>query len=205
MKVSGEYFDRMYAAADDPWELASRWYEQRKYAITMSMLPQRRYRHAFEPGCSVGVLTELLTQRCDHVTAVDVAAAALSSAAARVGSGATFARGALDEPWPPGPFDLVVLSEVGYYLDAALLTEVLHREIPRLAPGATVLAAHWRHPVADYPIGGDEVHKILGGVPGLVRLGRYLDDDVVIDVFDTGDGRSVATREQVPGASGISA
>lgn len=205
MKVSGEYFDRMYAAADDPWELASRWYEQRKYAITMSMLPQRRYRHAFEPGCSVGVLTELLTQRCDHVTAVDVAAAALSSAAARVGSGATFARGALDEPWPPGPFDLVVLSEVGYYLDAALLTAVLHREIPRLAPGATVLAAHWRHPVADYPIGGDEVHEILGGVPGLVRLGRYLDDDVVIDVFDTGDGRSVATREQVPGASGISA
>lgn len=200
MKVSGEYFDRMYADADDPWELASRWYEQRKYAITMSMLPQRRYRHAFEPGCSIGVLTEMLAQRCDHVTAVDVAAAALKAAAARVSSGATFVRGALDEPWPDGPFDLLVLSEVGYYLDASLLTEVLHREIPRLADGATVLAAHWRHPVDDYPIGGDQVHEILGAVPGLVRLGRYRDDDVVIDVFDTGSGESVAAREQVPGA-----
>lgn len=200
MKISGEYFDRMYAAADDPWELASRWYEQRKYAITMAMLPQRRYRHAFEPGCSIGVLTELLTQRCDHVTAVDVADAALQTAAARVAAGATFARGALDEPWPAGPFDLVVLSEVGYYLDADLLTDVVAREIPRLGQGATVLAAHWRHPVADYPLAGDEVHEILCAAPGLTRLGRYRDDDVVIDVFDTGDGLSVAAREQVPGA-----
>jgi SAM-dependent methyltransferase len=200
MKISGEYFDRMYAAADDPWELASRWYEQRKYAITMAMLPQRRYRHAFEPGCSIGVLTELLTQRCDHVTAVDVADAALQTAATRVAAGATFARGALDEPWPAGAFDLVVVSEVGYYLVADQLTDVVAREIPRLGQGATVLAAHWRHPVADYPLAGDEVHEILCAAPGLTRLGRYRDDDVVIDVFDTGDGLSVAAREQVPGA-----
>ncbi len=200
MKLPGEYFDRMYADADDPWELGSRWYEQRKYAITMSLLPQRRYRHAFEPGCSIAVLTEMLTQRCDHVTAIDVARSALDTAAGRVTSGVTFAQGSLDDPWPEGPFDLVVLSEVGYYLDAPLLTEVLHREIPRLAAGATVLAAHWRHAVEDYPIDGDEVHDILGAVPGLARLGRYRDDDVVIEVFDTGDGQSVAAREQVPGA-----
>ena len=67
------YFDRMYAQAADPWQLADRWYEQRKYAITMALLPYPRYRHAFEPGCSVGVLTEKLAGRCDHVTATDIA------------------------------------------------------------------------------------------------------------------------------------
>lgn len=205
MKVSGEYFDRMYADADDPWQLSSRWYEQRKYAITMSLLPARRYRQAFEPGCSIGTLTELLSQRCDHLTSMDVAAAALATADGRLSAAGcrdqvSLVHGALDEPWPAGPFDLVVLSEVAYYLDADLLAEVLRRERPRWADGATVLAAHWRHPVADYPITGDQVHEIIAATAGLVSVGRYRDDDVVIEVFDTGDGTSVAAREAVPGA-----
>nr|WP_232068105.1 SAM-dependent methyltransferase [Mycolicibacterium tokaiense] len=190
-----EYFQRMYAQSDDPWHLATRWYEQRKYAITMSLLPRPRYRHAFEPGCSVGTVTAHLVQRCDHVTAIDVAQAALDTAAARVTSGVTFARGSLDDPWPKGPFDLLVLSEVGYYLAADALEDTLLQEIPRLAPDATVVAAHWRHPVDDYPITGDQVHQVVAGVPGLTRLGGYRDRDVLIEVFDTGDGSSVATRE----------
>ena len=75
-RLPDAYFNRMYAQAEDPWQLSSRWYEQRKYAITLALLPDRRYRHAFEPGCSIGTLTTLLSSRCDHVTAVDVAASA---------------------------------------------------------------------------------------------------------------------------------
>ena len=115
------YFDEMYAAARDPWRLEERWYDQRKYAITMAMLPRPRYRHAFEPGCSVGVLTALLSQRCDRVTATDVAAEALESARGRLApsgrsDAVTLLRSSLDAPWP-SDVDLVVLSEVGYYLD----------------------------------------------------------------------------------------
>ena len=65
----------MYARVAGSVGTADRWYERRKYAITMAMLPLPRYRHAYEPGCSVGVLTELLAARCDHVTATDVAEA----------------------------------------------------------------------------------------------------------------------------------
>ena len=72
-RLPDAYFDEMYATADDPWRLSTRWYDQRKYAITLALLPNRRYRHAFEPGCSIGTLTALLLLRCDHVTAVDVA------------------------------------------------------------------------------------------------------------------------------------
>ena len=79
-RLPDAFFEAMYVESPDPWRLADRWYEQRKYAITMAMLPAARYRHAFEPGCSVGVLTEQLTGRCDHVTATDVAAAALKAA-----------------------------------------------------------------------------------------------------------------------------
>ena len=76
-RVPDAYFDRMYAASADPWQLQGRWYEQRKYAITMALLPHPTYQEAFEPGCSVGVLTQMLTDRCGHVTATDVAEAAL--------------------------------------------------------------------------------------------------------------------------------
>jgi cyclopropane fatty-acyl-phospholipid synthase-like methyltransferase len=204
-RLPDTYFDQMYADTDDPWQLSSRWYEQRKYAITLALLPNRRYQHAFEPGCSIGTLTALLAGRCDRVTAVDVADAAVRGADARLREAGcrdqvTLARSSLDAAWPAGPFDLLVLSEVAYYLEAHTLAEVLGRECARLQPGANVVAAHWRHPVADYPLTGDAAHAIIARTPGLTSLGRYRDRDVVVEVFDTGDGRSVAAREGVPGA-----
>ncbi|MGE4361995.1 MAG: SAM-dependent methyltransferase [Mycolicibacterium sp.] len=195
----------MYSQAADPWQLENRWYERRKYDITVALLPFARYRHAFEPGCSVGVLTQRLAGRCDHVTSTDVSVAALDSTHRRlVGAGlrdtVTLLRGSLDQPWPTGPFALVVLSEVCYYLQPATLREVLDREIPRLRPTATVLAAHWRHDVDDYLMNGDHANDIIGATDGLHHLGGYRDADVVIDVFDASSAMSVAARTAVPGA-----
>ena len=199
------YFDDMYAASGDPWRLGERWYDRRKYAITMAMLPRPRYRHAYEPGCSVGVLTEMLRERCDRVTATDVAAAALDSAHRRLADsggldGVTLLQSSLDTPWPGPDVDLVVLSEVGYYLEAPLLSSVLARECPRLGRGATVIAAHWRHRVEDYPLTGDEADAIVARTPGLHRQARYLDDDVVLGLFSVGAVPSVARDTDVPGA-----
>ena len=200
-----DYFDELYAQAADPWRLATRWYEQRKYAITLALLPRQHYRHAFEPGCSIGVLTALLTERCARVTATDVVAAALDNAQRRldaIGRGAqvSFMRQSLDEPWPSGPFDLLVLSEVGYYLAPDALRSVLDRECPRLASGATVVAAHWRHHVDDYLMAGDRVNEIVADTAGLHSIASYRDDDVAVDVFDTADRASVAARSGVPGS-----
>jgi cyclopropane fatty-acyl-phospholipid synthase-like methyltransferase len=204
-RLPDAYFDRMYAEAADPWQLSSRWYEKRKYAITLALLPEQRYRHAFEPGCSIGTLTALLAQRCDRVTAVDVADAAIRTADTRLRSAGlrgrvTLARASLDQAWPAGPFDLVVLSEVAYYLSEKTLAGVLRRECSRLRPGTPVVAAHWRHAVADYPLTGDTAHAVIAATPGLSALGCYRDRDVVVEVFVTGEARSVAAREQIPGA-----
>ena len=204
-RLPDSYFDGKYAEASDPWQLEERWYERRKYAITLALLPYPRYRHAFEPGCSIGVLTEHLAHRCDHVTATDVAIAALDAVNRRlVEAGSrdrvTLLRRSLDEPWPATQFDLVVLSEIGYYLKAAELKTVLDREVARLARGTVVVAAHWRHRVDDYPITGDRANDIIGATPGLHHLGGYRDEDVVIEVFDTASPVSVAARTGVPGA-----
>jgi trans-aconitate methyltransferase len=204
-RLPDAYFDRMYAESADPWQLADRWYERRKYAITLALLPQARYRHAFEPGCSVGVLTEKLTDRCDHVTSTDIAVGGLDATHQRLSAAGrrpqvTLLRGSLDQAWPPGPFDLVVLSELCYYLAPETLRAVLDREVPRLVPGATVLAAHWRHRVEDYPMSGDKANDIIGATAGLHNLGGYSDADMIVEVFDTGSSASVASRTGVPGA-----
>jgi len=190
-RLSDAYFDRIYTESADPWRLESRWYERVKYAITLALLPYARYRRAFEPGCAVGVLTEQLARRCDHVTATDVAVAALDAAHRRLmraghRNAVRLLRASLDQPWPASRYDLVVLSEVCYYLDPAVLRAVIDREVPQLAAGATVLAAHWRHPVADYLMTGDRANDLIGATAGLHHLRGYRDADVTIDVFAAG-------------------
>ena len=117
MTLCASYFDGMYADSADPWGFTSRWYEARKYAITMAMLPKERYRDAFEPGCSIGVLSDLLAPRCGSLLCCDIAPAAVKAAAER-----TVAHGhvevqqrTLPGDWPEGQFDLIVLSEILYY------------------------------------------------------------------------------------------
>jgi SAM-dependent methyltransferase len=194
--LEGEYFDDLYAASADPWGFESRWYERRKYAISLALLPAERYAAAFEPACSIGVLTSYLAARCDQVLACDRAAAAVSAARARTGQLANVRveQRVLPGDWPPGSFDLIVFSEFLYYFGDADLTAVLDRAVTALRPGGTLLAVHWRHPVAEYPRGGDDVHAVLAGRAGLGRLVRHREPDFLADVYLRGDAppRSVA-------------
>jgi SAM-dependent methyltransferase len=192
------YFDDFYArGGEDPWGFTHRWYERRKQALTLAALPRERYRSALEPGCSVGVLSSLLARRCDTVLATDVAASALEQAAARVPGNVELRRWSLDDPWPEQTFDLVVLSEVAYYLDGPALRTALDHAVRALEPGGTLLAVHWRHRVEDYPLSGDAVHEAVRATPGLGRLGGWCDEDVVLDVMvaEQPPVRSVAARE----------
>ncbi|MGH3547465.1 MAG: hypothetical protein ACRDQU_04950 [Pseudonocardiaceae bacterium] len=79
-----------------------------------------RYRHGYEPGCSIGVFTVQLAVRCDRLLATDVARAPLRAARDRLAplTHVEVAYRAVPQDWPPGSFDLVVISELGYYHDA---------------------------------------------------------------------------------------
>lgn len=192
------YFTRMYDDAQDPWEFSSRWYEQRKYALCLAMLPRPRYRRVLEPACSVGVLTVRLAQRADEVVASDLVPAAVERATERVRrevedpSRVTLAVGDLRDPLPDGEFDLVVLSESLYYLHADEQRQLVQRVLERLSDDGHVLAAHWRPRVPEYHQDGDEVHDALERTPGLLVLAQYRDDDVRVAVLARPGAASVA-------------
>lgn len=192
-RLSANYFDDLYARHDDPWGFESRWYEQRKRDITMGSLPAKRYARAMEIGCSTGLLTARLADRCDDLLAVDVAAAAVERAGGRAPSGVRVEQRDVATDFPRGHYDLVVLSEVGYYFSASVLDALLREIEGSLAEDGTLIACHWRHPVDGYLLSGDAVHERIAA-RGLSRLVRHEEEDFVLEVFSR-SGDSVARQE----------
>jgi SAM-dependent methyltransferase len=192
-----DYFDAMYAMAPDPWGFADRWYETRKYDISVAMLPRPHYDRAFEPGCSVGVLTQRLAARCHSLLACDAAPAAVLAATARTRHlpHVLVEQRTIPGHWPPGHFDLIVLSELLYYFGDDDLRQVIDRAISALRPEGTLLAVHWRHPVADYPRGGADVHQRLAAQPGLARLAEHREEDFLAEIYLRTDTRPVSVAQ----------
>jgi LmbE family N-acetylglucosaminyl deacetylase len=181
------YFDLLYAQADDPWGLAERFYEKRKREILLAALPRARFHRAFEPGCATGELTAALSQRCDEVVAADVAERAVSLTRARRDSNVEVGVLRIPAQWPAGLFDLIVLSEVGYYCpDLAALRARIEGS---LSPDGVLVCCHWRHPAEEHPHGADDVHRALS--TQLHRIVQHVEADFLLDVF-TRTGESVA-------------
>jgi SAM-dependent methyltransferase len=172
--LSDDYFDGVYAHADDPWSFETSRYEHAKYTDTLRSLPRETYANALEVGCSIGVLTERLAERCERLLSVDVAEAALAKARERCAHlpHVRFERRRLPETFPSGsgagalaePFDLILLSEVGYYWSEEDLREVLRLCAERLVEGGHLLLVHWTPYVEDYPLRGARVHEIAAEV-----------------------------------------
>lgn len=193
--LPASYFDASYARRADPWYLESRWYEERKRAVALAALPERRLGTVLEVGCSIGTLTAALAPRCDRLVATDVSPAALAQAKERMAdrSNVELLQHDIADGVPGGPFDLIVLSEVGYYLTGTHLRDLAGALRESLTDNGSVVACHWRHPVADYPLGGDDVHRILRASLALHRLVEHVEDDFVLEVWSR-DDRSVARR-----------
>ena len=162
-RLTAGYFDELYAGDPDPWGFATSEYEQAKYAATIDALEGRRYASALEIGCSIGVLTARLAEHAGALLAVDLAQAAVDTARERLAGvrDLTVECRELPEAFPAGPFDLIVCSEVLYYLDDAAFSAMVTAIARELEPGGSLLAVHWRPATETYPLGGDEVHERL--------------------------------------------
>lgn len=155
------YFDNLYTEHPDPWNFETSEYEASKYAATVAALPKARYHKAFEIGCSIGVLTQLLSDRCDELLSVDSSEIALKRAKERCQKLAhvSFKCSSVPQEYPQEIFDLTVVSEVGYYLCWDDLIATREKIIQHLEPGGHLILVHWTLYARDYPLSGDEVHE----------------------------------------------
>ncbi|WP_127473027.1 bifunctional PIG-L family deacetylase/class I SAM-dependent methyltransferase [Microbacterium sulfonylureivorans] len=196
--LDAAWFDAFYDRnGDDPWGFETRWYEERKRAILLASLPESRLGAVLEVGCATGILTAELARRSERVVAMDAAEAAAAKARERLRGDprVTVLRAAAPDDWPIGEFDTVVLSEVGYYLSGPDLRRLLHHIAGSLSERGCVVACHWRHPVAEYPLSGDDVHDALNEMIGWQTLVSHRERDFVLEVFAPLTAVSVAERE----------
>jgi 2-polyprenyl-3-methyl-5-hydroxy-6-metoxy-1,4-benzoquinol methylase len=158
-----ERFEQRYRESPDPWGYRTSDYEHKKYAATLAALPKRTHGLCLEVGCSIGVFTGLLAARCEHVVAIDFSLSALELAQRHLQSvrNVDLLRAAFPEQTPPGSWDLIVCSEILYYLQPPELDEAIGWIKAQLAYGASVLAVSWQGRGRDEPLLGDDVHDRL--------------------------------------------
>jgi SAM-dependent methyltransferase len=194
-RVSASYFDRIFEEDSDPWKLESSRYERRKHSATLAAAGSHRHPRALELGCATGVFTARLARRSARVVAIDFSARAVASARRRLAyaHNVEIRLGCFPEDAPPGPWSLVVCSEVLYYLDESGLGRAIAWFADQLAGGATVVTVHWRGPATTEPLRGDDVHDRL-----CLDLARWhaCDERRVryrLDVFEGAAGRRPAS------------
>ncbi|MBD0678868.1 SAM-dependent methyltransferase [Pseudomonas sp. PSB11] len=185
MSVSPDYFEQLFGASDDPWSFRTRWYEKRKRELTLASLPRQRYQRVFEPACANGELSVQLAGRCDALLCQDLNAKAVELARQRL-SGLHHVhveQAGIPRQWPDGDFDLIVLSEVGYFLDVDDWHQVIENTLRSLGPAGGVLACHWLHPIEGCSQDGHDVHAALGERLHLHRLVRHEEADFLLEYW----------------------
>lgn len=157
-----EYFRAMYEADPDPWRFATSDYERRKYEATVAALPVRDPARVFEAGCSIGVLTRMLAPLAGHVLAADVDARTLERAGETCAglSNIEFRRMVLPGEWPAGRFDLMLFSEVLYFMSRDDVARTAELAVSGLSEAGGIVLVNWTGPT-NYPCCGDEAADLF--------------------------------------------
>jgi cyclopropane fatty-acyl-phospholipid synthase-like methyltransferase len=179
-------FEARYQADIDPWGYRRSPYEQAKYEATLRACGTRRFARGLELGSSIGVLSAQLASRCERLVTIDAAPTAVAEARRRLAGrpGLEIVLGAIPRDIPAGAYDLVVTSEILYYLSPGDLEATLTRLGELSSPGARWVAVHWRPAGPERPFTADEVHERLRGLDWLRPISRHPTDEYLLDVLE---------------------
>ena len=162
------HFERLYQSNPDPWGYLTSSYEAAKYGHALEVLGDARFSNGLEVGCSIGVLTRMLAARCDALLGLDVVDQALEDATARCSDQfwVHFEKMRVPAAWPSGRFDLIVLSEVLYFLVPADIERMAAHVASSLMVGARVLLVNWLGKANDPCSGGEAAERFIQASAG---------------------------------------
>jgi predicted O-methyltransferase YrrM len=179
-------FEALYRTDPDPWGYETSQYEREKYAETLAACGPGPFARALELGSSIGVFSELLAPRCRSLITLDSARSAVTAAQSRLAAHpqARALLGEIPEAIPSGSYDLVLTSEILYYLEPDALSATLDALEQRTEPGARLVAVHWRPPGPERPFDAAAVHARLRREPWLTARGSRDTADYLLDVLE---------------------
>jgi len=179
-------FEARYRADPDPWDYTHSEYERGKYAATLLACGPGPFACALELGSSIGVFSAMLAPQCERLVTVDASCTAVTAARERVARypQVQLIRGAIPDAIPSSlRYDLVVASEILYYLPLDELHETLTLVVGRMRPGARLVAVHWRPAGPERPLDAETVHAILRAQPLLTTIQMGGTDQYLLDVL----------------------
>jgi nodulation protein S (NodS) len=183
--MTAQDFEARYRAEPDPWGYLASDYERRKYAATLAACGPGPFTSALELGGSIGVFSAMLASRCERLVTVDVSPTAVARARCRLAGhpAAKSIVGPIPAAVPRRRFDLVVASEILYYLSDEELAGTLSLLERRMIAGARLVAVHWRPRGPERPRDADEAHAVLAQAPWLTLVEHGGTDDYLLEVF----------------------
>jgi SAM-dependent methyltransferase len=185
-RLSALDFERRYREEPDPWGYTRSRYERDKYAATLSACGAGPFRCALELGGSIGVFSAMLAPRCEQLVTIDFAPTAVAAARARLAEhrNVHVLLGSLPGGLPAGDYDLVVASELLYYLTRSELDELLQGLRRSVVPGGRLVAAHWIPTGPERPLDARSVHALLASQDWLTPASRTETCDYLLDTWE---------------------
>lgn len=179
-------FESLYGQDEDPWGYRTRSYEQEKYQATLEACGPGPFRSALELGASIGVFSAMLAPRCRQLTTVDGAPTAVHAAERllRGQPGVRVLLGTIPEAIPTQAADLVVASEILYYLAQSELAATFARISKLLSGGGRLVAVHWRPSGSDRPVSAETVHAALRSLEWLNEIDDRSTSDYLLNVYE---------------------
>ncbi len=184
--MTGADFEARYRREGDPWAYETSAYEHEKYAATLEACGDGPFARALELGGSIGVFSALLAPRCRSLVTIDASPTAVAAARRRLaGLGAVHTvLGRIPPDIPSVDYDLVVASEILYYLSPSELDGTLAVIRGSLVAGGRLVAVHWRPAGPERPFDAAGVHDRLRRLPWLALVTRAGTDDYLLDVLE---------------------
>ena len=178
-------FERRYRADPDPWRYAESEYERAKYRATLAACGDGSFSSALELGASIGVFSALLAPRCEQLMTIDFSptAAALARERLRSHPHVEVIVGPIPDALAGGSYDLVVASEILYYLEPGAFEGTLEVLKRLLAPGGRLVCVHWRPEGSERPLDAAAVHDAVRRQPWLEPVRSGGTADYLLDVF----------------------
>lgn len=190
-----DYFEQLYRLNNgDPWGYQAHWYEQRKRDITLAVLPAAKFQLALEIGCSNGILSEALATRCETLTCLDGCSSAVKLAKKRLATWVDVQQAVIPQQLPQQQYDLIVVSEVLYYLNQAELNTTMQWLNQALHPQGCIVACHWLQPIEGFALNGRFVHQQLKQALNYSHSLTLQDQDFYLDVWRHSD-QTLAEQE----------
>jgi cyclopropane fatty-acyl-phospholipid synthase-like methyltransferase len=179
-------FEARYRGDPDPWAYTTSAYERDKYAATLEACGEGPFAAALELGASIGVFSTLLAPRCRSLVTIDASETAVSSARRRLAGrqSVTTISGTIPQDIPRRDYDLVVASEILYYLTGSQLDATLDVVRDCTRPGTRLVAVHWRPPGSDRPLDAATVHDRLRRLPWLATVTAGGTGEYLLDVLE---------------------